>query len=124
MWKTTRLLCAGLLIGVATLGMPLGATPSAAEPLAPSDPLDDGDLLSFAAAYLAIEKIRTEFEIRADELTLAEDKQSLHQAAREKMANAVEARGLKVAEYQQIALAVQRDPAVRKKVMDYIDRLR
>lgn len=124
MWKTPRLLCAGLLIGAATLAMPLGAMPSAAGPPVPSNTLDDGDLLSFAAAYLAVEKIRAEFESRTDDPTLAEDRQSLHQAAGEKMADAIEARGLKVAEYQQIALAVQRDPAVRKKVLDYIDRLR
>lgn len=70
----------------------------------------------YVQAATKITEIRQSFQEKMSSADDAEQAQSLQQEASEEMVGAVESIGLSVEEYNQIAYALQSDPALRERV--------
>lgn len=111
------------------------ATPLAAQtpsPVAPSQPpmnsrpapsaVDDDELQRFAAATGEVLQIRRKWAPQVESATRQGPDAQLQAQddAHSEMVGAVEDRGLSVTRYNQIAEAVQSDPALRQKVEEHM----
>lgn len=83
-----------------------------------------GDLESFAGAYINVSRISKAYEPRIGNAESAGQAQQLQQEANEKMTQAVKNEGLTVNEYNEIFEAVQQDPSLEQELMALIREMR
>ncbi|AHK79649.1 hypothetical protein M911_11295 [Ectothiorhodospira haloalkaliphila] len=84
----------------------------------PTVELTDQVIDDFVDVFVEVQKIEEDF---AQQLDAAEDQaaaQAIHQEAQEKMVEAVEANGMNVEEYNEVAMALQGDPERLEEVIE------
>ncbi len=81
----------------------------------------ENDLQTFAAVQDDLDTIRTDYSARLEAATDQEQAAQLQQEASMMMIQAVEAAGMDVETYNNIALALQSDPALRDRVAEMIN---
>jgi hypothetical protein len=95
--------------------------PSARQPMEQSqNTVSDGELRSFAKAYVEVEEIRVSHEAALNNVQEPEQTQKIQQEANIKMAKALEKQGLTPESYMQILNAVNSDGELTKKALDLI----
>lgn len=95
-------------------GQPQSAPP-AANPPAPQ--VDTKTLGQFKQAYGKVAEIGKKYRSKIQQANDRGQAQALQQKAQKEMVDAVKGTGLTVKQYNQIAMQVQQDPALRKKVL-------
>lgn len=90
------------------------STPSVAQPFS------DGELAQFAGAALILQRINEDVVPKLEAASTSEEQEELAQAASVEMVQAVEGRGLTVDRFQEILLQAQTDPAVARRVVQYL----
>lgn len=90
-----------------------GAEPPAGQQGAQIDPQT---LDSFVDAFVAVQQIREGFAARLQDVDSEAEAQAMQQEAQEEMISAVEEAGLNVEQYNQVAMALQSDPAMMQRV--------
>lgn len=75
----------------------------------------------FVDAYLEVEAIRTEFADRLQGVDNEADAQNLREATQLEMVQAVEAQGISVEQYNEVATMMQQDPDLRDAVVAMIE---
>lgn len=83
--------------------------------------LSSPDLESFARAYTAIKTIEAAYQQKIAEAPAAEARRRLIREGNRLMAQVVEAAGLEVAKYNEIAARKRADPALRAKIETLAD---
>lgn len=79
---------------------------------------------TFVDAFVAVQDIREDYTERLHGASDEAEAQALQQEAQEKMLGAVEAAGMSVQEYNEVALALQNDPELMRRVQEKaMDRL-
>ena len=81
----------------------------------------ENDLQTFAAVQDDLDTIRAEYSARLEAASDQEQAAQLQQEASMMMIQAVEAAGMDVETYNNIALALQSDPALRDRVAEMIN---
>ena len=94
--------------------------PDIGQPAAPQSDFSDSQLESFVAIQGDLEVIRTEYGARLEGTDDPEVAQALQEEASQEMVAAVEARNLDVEVYNEIARALQQDPALLARVQEMI----
>jgi hypothetical protein len=90
-----------------------GAEPPAGQQGAQIDPQT---LDRFVDAFVAVQQIREDFAARLQDVDSEAEAQAMQQEAQEEMISAVEENGLNVEQYNQVAMALQSDPAMMQRV--------
>jgi hypothetical protein len=95
-----------------------GAPPGGMEQHQPQQgaQIDPETLDRFVDAFVEVQHIREDFAERLQEVDSEADAQSMQQEAQQEMISAVEDNGLSVEEYNQVAMALQSDPAMMQQV--------
>ncbi|ACL71127.1 DUF4168 domain-containing protein [Thioalkalivibrio sulfidiphilus] len=78
--------------------------------------IDPQTLDRFVDAFVAVQEIRQDFSERLQGVENEAEAQAMQQEAQEEMISAVEDKGLNVEEYNQVAMALQSDPAMMQRV--------
>lgn len=78
--------------------------------------IDPQTLDRFVDAFVAVQHIREDFAERLQAVENESEAQAMQQEAQEEMISAVEEKGLDVEEYNQVAMALQSDPAMMQRV--------
>lgn len=89
-----------------------------------SQAYDEGDLRSFAAAIVEVERINTDFLPRMQAAGSEADRESVRQQATEKMIEAIEDQGLSLEEYNAIHQSAQHDPDLARDLNTMIEEAR
>lgn len=79
------------------------------------------DLQTFAAVQGDLDTVRAEYSARLEAASDQEQAAQLQQEASIMMIQAVEAAGMEVETYNEIALALQSDPALRDRVAEMLN---
>ncbi|MCG5494352.1 DUF4168 domain-containing protein [Ectothiorhodospira variabilis] len=79
--------------------------------------LSDDTIDEFVDAFVEVQKVNDEFAQRLENASDAEEAQALHQEAQQEMVEAVEATGMNVEEYNEVAMALQNDPELLDQVV-------
>ena len=79
------------------------------------------DLQTFAAVQGDLDTVRAEYSARLEAASDQEQAAQLQQEASMMMIQAVEAAGMEVETYNEIALALQSDPALRDRVAEMLN---
>ena len=79
------------------------------------------DLQTFAAVQGDLDTVRAEYSARLEAASDQEQAAQLQQEASMMMIQAVEAAGMEVETYNEIALALQSDPALRDRVTEMLN---
>ena len=82
----------------------------------PGAQIDPDTLDRFVDAFVEVQHIREDFAERLQGVENEADAQAMQQEAQEEMIGAVEDNGLTVEEYNQVAMALQQDPAMMQQV--------
>ncbi|OOG23505.1 hypothetical protein B1C78_11275 [Thioalkalivibrio denitrificans] len=82
----------------------------------PGAQIDPDTLDRFVDAFVEVQHIREDFAERLQGVESEADAQAMQQEAQEEMISAVEDNGLSVEEYNQVAMALQQDPAMMQQV--------
>ncbi|MFN2349679.1 MAG: DUF4168 domain-containing protein [Thioalkalivibrio sp.] len=93
-----------------------GAQPPAGMEQQQSANVDPQTLDKFVDAFVAVQEIRQDFAKRLQSVEDETEAQSMQQEAQEEMIGAVEDKGLNVEQYNQVAMALQSDPAMMQRV--------
>lgn len=113
---------ASLAVAQTSSGAP-GAPPSGPSattpPAAAAASISDQELRTFADAAVEVKKINDNYRPRYRAADTAAAKQQVQKEATEKMAEAVQSKGLSVDKYNQIVRVAQADPQVAKTIDDY-----
>ena len=88
---------------------------AAEQPAAAAAPVSDADLQNFVEAANEVSEIRDEFTGRLEGVESQEEAQALQLEAQEKMVEAVEASGIDVTQYNEIATRLQADPELQQR---------
>lgn len=115
---TSLALGAALAIGVSPVTM--AQAQQQPQQQAPAQSVSDEQLQVFAVALLEVQKVAQEYSPRIQQSQDQGGAQKLQEEAQEKMAEAVQAKGLSVEQYNQMANLVESDPAAREKVVQYM----
>jgi hypothetical protein len=123
----TGLLAGALAAGMTIAGASLAAAQSTAAPAAKPTPppaaaaaaITDQELKSFAVAALEVKKINDSYRPRYRSADTPAAKEQVQKEATEKMASAVEEKGLSVDKYNQIVRVAQANPDVARQIDDY-----
>ena len=87
----------------------------APEQQAAAAPVSDADLQNFVEAANEVSEIRDDFTGRLEGVESQEEAQALQLEAQEKMVEAVEASGIDVTQYNEIATRLQADPELQQR---------
>jgi hypothetical protein len=113
---------AGLLIGSAVTAPALAAEQAPAAQQSQASSYSDEKIQSFVTAALEVEQVRQEYSAQFAEAESEEQRQAIAQQANDEMVKAVEdAPGISLQEYNQIAQAVERDPALSQRVAERME---
>lgn len=96
-------------------GAPPQGQPGAMEQQ-PGAQVDPQTLDRFVDAFVAVQHIREDFAERLQEVTDESEAQAMQQEAQQEMISAVEENGLNVEQYNEVAMALQSDPAMMQEV--------
>jgi Ni/Co efflux regulator RcnB len=86
--------------------------------------VDERELKQFAEAYVEVEEVREEY---SEKLRKTDDQQealALQEEANEEMTAAIEGSGLDHRDYQEIEIAITRDPDLRDRLDEMVADLR
>lgn len=101
------------------------AQPPAGQPAPPSQQtVSEGELQSFAKAYVEVEEIRTSHEAALSQTQEPEQAAKIQQEANGKMVQALEKQGLTPESYMRIFNTVNSDSALAKRALDLIAKER
>jgi len=90
----------------------------------PQTAVTDQTVDTFADAFVAVQGIREEYTERLHGASDEAEAQALQQEAQEEMMRAVEQSGMSVQEYNEVAMALQNDPALMERVQEKaLDRM-
>jgi hypothetical protein len=95
---------------------PQGQPPGGMDQQQPGAQIDPQTLDAFVDAFVAVQHIREDFAERLQGVSDETEAQAMQQEAQEEMISAVEENGLNVEEYNQVAMALQSDPAMMQQV--------
>ncbi|MFO8153644.1 DUF4168 domain-containing protein [Thioalkalivibrio sp.] len=95
-----------------------GGQPSFGETTPPSAAMTDQTIDTFVDAFVAVQGIREDYTERLQDASDEGEAQGLQQEAQEKMMQAVEASGMSVQEYNEVAMALQNDPELMEQVQE------
>lgn len=109
---------------VAGIARAQDGAPGARQTPAAAKAFSEQDLQSYASAALKVETISksAQDQIRTSKDVAATD--DIQKKAQKDAVAAVKQEGLTVEKYNEIAVAMRSDPAVRDKVMDYVSKLK
>lgn len=82
--------------------------------------VSDQDLQVFASALQEVQKIVVAYSPRIEKAKDPAQAQKLHTEAQQRMADAVEAEGLSVEQYNQVAKLAETDEGVRNRIKRYL----
>lgn len=119
MFHSTKSLTAVL----ATLAMLFGAPAALAQGQAQQPPpqqvqVSDSMLEQYVQVAEKVTEVRNDFQQKMAAVETAEQAQSLQEQASAEMIEAVQSSGMSVEEYNQIAYALQSDPALQERLQD------
>lgn len=100
----------------AALGLMLGGASVASA----QEQYTDQDLQTFASAVIQIEQINMEAQQQVQAADTPEEQQQVQAQAQAQMVQVIEAEGLTVDEYNEIATAVQTDPELAQMIQQHI----
>lgn len=102
---------------------PQGAQPPAAGPgqEMPAMDFSDADLQSFVEVQESLQEVRVKYSTLLEEAADQTEAQALQEQAGQEMVEAVEASGLDVDAYNQIAMALQQDPELQARVQGMME---
>jgi hypothetical protein len=100
----------------AALGMMLGGASLAGA----QEQFTDQDLQTFASAVIQIERINMEVQQQVQAAETPEEQQQVQAQAQAQMVQVIEAEGLTVDEYNEIATAVQTDPQLAEQIQQHL----
>jgi hypothetical protein len=106
------------------LALPLAKIVRAQEPPAQQLNVSEPQLRSFARVYVAVEKIRQEYEPRLKEAKNPEEGQEIKSEAASKIQGALTQEGLTEEAYSQIFEVARADAGLRQKLIDFINEER
>jgi len=90
----------------------------------PQTAVTDQTVDTFVDAFVAVQGIREEYTERLHGASDEAEAQALQQEAQEEMMRAVEQSGMSVQEYNEVAMALQNDPALMERVQEKaLDRM-
>lgn len=95
-----------------------GEQPGFAESAPAAAAMTEQTIDTFVDAFVAVQDIREDYTERLHSAGDEGEAQALQQEAQEKMLRAVEAAGMSVQEYNEVALALQNDPELMQRVQD------
>jgi hypothetical protein len=95
-----------------------GQAPAFGESTPATAALTEQTVDTFVGAFVAVQEIREDFTERLESASDQAEAQALQQEAQEKMMQAVEASGMSVQEYNEVALALQNDPELLQRVQE------
>lgn len=119
---SASVLAMGLVAGPV---MAQNAVPQAPAPVHPATPTiqpNEAQLQKFAKASKEVAVVADEYQTKSQATPDAGTRQRLMQEADEKMIKLARVDGLSVDEYNGISVAVQRDPKLRQRVTDLVNR--
>ena len=94
---------------------PAAAQYGAAAAQAAAEPVSDEDLQNFVNAANKVGEIRNDFTARLEAVESQEEAQALQLEAQEQMVEAVEAEGVEVSQYNEIATRLQGDQELQQR---------
>ncbi|TVP88868.1 MAG: DUF4168 domain-containing protein [Thioalkalivibrio sp.] len=98
--------------------------PSFGETTPQTAALTDQTVDTFVDAFVAVQDIREEYTERLHGASDEAEAQALQQEAQDEMMQAVEASGMSVQEYNEVAMALQNDPELMERVQEKaLDRM-
>ena len=106
------------------LALPFAKIVRAQEPPAQQLNVSEPQLRSFARVYVAVEKIRQEYEPRLKEAKNPEEGQEIKSEAASKIQGALTQEGLTEEAYSQIFEVARADAGLRQKLIDFINEER
>ena len=113
----TLLCAAGMVLAPsAALAQSGGSGQSSASQTSASGQISDQDVKTFAEARSEVVEISKEWTEKLQQADSADEQERMRQQAQQKMVTAVERSGMSVEEYNQIARAMQDDPALEKRI--------
>ena len=92
--------------------------PAFGETTPPTAAMTDQTVDTFVDAFVAVQGIREDYTERLQNASDEGEAQGLQQEAQEKMMQAVEASGMSVQEYNEVAMALQNDPELMERVQE------
>ncbi|MFO8003146.1 DUF4168 domain-containing protein [Thioalkalivibrio sp.] len=95
-----------------------GQAPMPGETTPQTAALTDETVDTFVDAFVAVQEIREDFTERLQSASDESEAQAMQQEAQEKMMQAVEASGMSVQEYNEVAIALQSDPELMQQVQE------
>lgn len=115
---TTSRLAAAVVAALLSLAVPAVAPAPALAQQATQ--VSDQDLMAFAAATKDIDKINRDYRARIKAAPDSSTSQKLQLESLDEISKAIEANGLTVERYTQIAQAIKSDNAVRERVRAFM----
>lgn len=82
--------------------------------------LSQQDLQTFATAAVEVQRISDDYQARFAAADTAEERQQIQQEATDKMAKAVEDKGMTVDQYNEVARTAQSDADVANQISEYV----
>lgn len=116
-----------LILATAFIMMaPLGAhseqsQPPKASPHPAAPQMDEATVNKFVVAYGKVVELQQTYSAKLENAADQQEAQVIQQQAQQEMMSAVEEAGISVEEYHQIVQTMQRDPALREKVIDRVN---
>lgn len=95
-----------------------GGQPSFGENTPPTAAMTEQTIDTFVDAFVAVQGIREDYTERLQAASDQGEAQGLQQEAQEKMMQAVEASGMSVQEYNEVAMTLQNDPELLERVQE------
>ena len=114
----TALFAAGGTAVAQSYGGGAGQAPTPGQTTPATAALTEQTVDTFVDAFVAVQEIREDFTERLHSASDEAEAQAMQQEAQEKMMRAVEESGMSVQEYNEVAMALQNDPALMQQVQE------